>query len=49
MDSEPPIWWVVDTDGLSDDERADACRLALRSMGGVLVRGEYDIPPKRTP
>jgi len=44
MDSEPLVWWVVDTDGLSDDERAEACRVVLRGMRGVLVRGECDIP-----
>jgi hypothetical protein len=44
MDSEPAAWWVVDTDGLSDDERADACRVVLRSMREVLVWGECDIP-----
>lgn len=37
-------WYVVDTHELSDDERAEACRVVLESLRGVLVRGECDLP-----
>jgi hypothetical protein len=37
-------WYVVDTDELSDEERARACRVVLESVRPEVLTGQCDMP-----